>query len=439
VNRLQFDGAWEGDVLPGGAFVAAFPDTRLETVWGTIQAPEWIRYPRLHPAFAQVAGQTQNTDRLLRVQINDTPIEEGPACGVSACLYGPDGTLYKNPQCADPYYSQGFRYFDTRTNQPVPAWTTYTDSDRKIYEWTEYDGITVGQGGRGPHGEDPCVVLFNGRRYLLEVGTCRVVRFTKLGDQLAIGFFRQDLPAFVGHWLSVAEIASLLDITDGEQPPPDPEPDMDFPRTEWAVVEQMHQRFSDDFPANEDGARGWTEITIEQLAFSFPSGGWCWKSSTPTSPPSKDAIARIIDGRFECWDVLQAAGVTGPRVLAAYPPIYHDIAGQHPIPVTPENHLDEDPPPPSDDDLEDRVEHLEEQAQRLERESKLQQARILVLEDRVSALEQAPPQNGVTPAQVLGMIDAAFANAEIAGRTQSAGGFLSHSHAISGLSISRKP
>ena len=45
----------------------------------------------------------------------------------------------------------------------------------------------------------------------------------------------------------------------------------------------------------------------------------------------------------------------------------------------------------------------------------------------------------MTPAQVLALIDAAFANAEITGRTQSAGGFLSHTHGISGLSISRKP
>jgi hypothetical protein len=439
MNRLQFDGAWEGDVLPNGAFVAAMPSGVLQTVWGHWQAPEWIRYPRLHPINAAVAGQTQGTNRILEILPGGIVQDVGPACGNSATLYTPDGTLLMNPDCAAPYHGLGFRYYDPVANRPVSAADTYIDHDRHIFEWTEYGGITAGQGGSGPYGEDPCVILFNGRRYLLESGTCRVVRFTRQGDQVAIGFFAMDKQAFVGHWLTVAEILTLPDITDGEPIDPiDPEepeePEMDFPRAEWAVVEQMHQEFSDDFPATEDGARGWTQTTIEQLAFSFPGGGWCWKSSTPTSPPSKDAIARRIEGRFECWDVLNAAGVTGPRVLAAYPPIYHDIAGQHPIPVTPHNHLDgedpEEPENPSD---------LQEQVDRLERESLLQQARITNLEDRVSELEQVPPSSGLTAAQVLALIDTAFASADISGRTQTAGGFLSHSHGVSGLTITRKP
>jgi hypothetical protein len=201
----------------------------------------------------------------------------------------------------------------------------------------------------------------------------------------------------------------------------------------------MHVRFAEQFPANDEGARGWTQMVNEQLAFSDPAGGWCSKSSTPTNPQSKDVSARRFQGRFEGWDMLQASGINGPRILAAYPPIYHDLAGQHPIAVTPHNHLGEEPPPPPDDDLEERVERLEEHAQRLERESLLQKARIANLEDRVSELEQAPPTSGVTPAQVLALIDAAFAHAEITGRTQSAGGILSHSHGVSGLAIKRRP
>ena len=224
---------------------------------------------------------------------------------------------------------------------------TYMDHERHIYEWTEHDSITVGQNGKGPYGEDPCVILYNGRRYLLEGGTCRVIRFSKQGDKLSIGFFRVDVGAFVAHWLTVAEIAELKDITDQEEPeepgePEEPEGPVDFPRTEWGILEQMHAKFARTRPATEDGAREWTRMAIEQLAFSFPSGGWCWKSASPDRPPSKDCIARRIEGRFQGWDVLQSAGVNGPHVLARFPPSFHDLiaeGNQHPIPVNSKNHL----------------------------------------------------------------------------------------------------
>jgi hypothetical protein len=126
--------------------------------------------------------------------------------------------------------------------------------------------------------------------------------------------------------------------TDPIQPPIEPEPDMDFPAAEWSIVEQMHARFSGNFPPTEDGARGWTEMTIQQLVHSYPSGGWCWKKSGQSSPPSKDCIARQTGGRFEGWDVLMSAGAQGPKVLAT-DPAYHDLAGQVPIAVPPVNHL----------------------------------------------------------------------------------------------------
>ncbi len=437
MRRLQFDGAWEGDCLPGGAFVAAYPDRRLMTHQGTWHTSDWIRYPRLSPVTGFVAGQTQaegGVGRILEIRA-DGETDLGQACGNSATLYGPDGTLYRNHDCAAPYYGQGFRYFDATSNRAVPAWETYIDSSRQIYEYTSIGAITIGQGPEsGVH------ILTNGRRYLLEPGTTTVVRFSQQGDQIAVGTFRHDITAFVAIWLTVAEIAALPDITvpvdPDPGPDPEPEPDMNFPVPEWNIVKDMHARFAATLPATEDGARDWTRMTIEQLKFSFPGGGWCWKSSTPNNPPSKDAIARQVAGRFECWDVLQAAGVNGPRVLANYPPSYHDIAGQHPIPVNAQDHLGDDPPDPPEppsDDLEERVEQLE-----------LQQAALIAanaaLADRVTALEQqVPPSAGMTPAQVVALIDAAFANADISGRTQSAGGFLSHSHGVAGLTITRKP
>ncbi len=124
----------------------------------------------------------------------------------------------------------------------------------------------------------------------------------------------------------------------------------------------MHQRFASEFPPNDDGARGWTKKTIEQLAHTYPNGGWCWKSTDSTSPPSKDAIARQIEGRFEGWDVLTGAGANGPKHLASYPPAYHDLEGHHPIPVEGKDHLDG-----SDDDLTALQKQIAELTVRLDR------------------------------------------------------------------------
>ena len=133
--------------------------------------------------------------------------------------------------------------------------------------------------------------------------------------------------------------------------PKDPPMSKAFPAKEWAVVKEMHERFAGDFPATEDGAREWTRKTIEQLAFSFPGGGWCWKKGGEHNPPSKDCIARQV-GVFEGWDTLSGAGVNGPRILAD-PPAYHELTGQVPIPVTPTNHLRKDDPKPDDPDVDD--------------------------------------------------------------------------------------
>jgi hypothetical protein len=253
MNRLPFDGAWEGDCLPAGQFVAAFPDGRLVTHVGVWQAAEWLRYPRMSPISNFVAGTGQTSNRIIEVGPNMVT-DRGPACGNSACAYWPDGRLEMNPDCAPPYHGLGIRWIDSVVHTGAD---TYIDSARHIYEWTQHGEITIGQGGSGPYGEDPCVLLYHDRRYLLEGGTCRVVRFSRDGDRLAVGFFAMDKAAFVALWFTVAEIAGFRDITDDE-PEPIPvcdnyidrgdglcqtcghtkaehaeepeEPDMDFPR-----------------------------------------------------------------------------------------------------------------------------------------------------------------------------------------------------------------
>lgn len=130
---------------------------------------------------------------------------------------------------------------------------------------------------------------------------------------------------------------------------------MEFPHDAWdAVVVPMHERFSqqaiDAHPGDTDQqARTWTEWVIQQLKFSYPDQGWCWKSAGPNRPPSKDMVCRSDADWFGGWDMLIAAGANGPRNLAPYPPAWHDLLNppegpQHKIDwVTARNWLEQQP------------------------------------------------------------------------------------------------
>lgn len=238
-------------------------------------------------------------------------------------------------------------------------------SGRKIHKFSHIGPVFAGQRDGPDH-----IDLFDGVWHTPIIGSAQPPKLTALHDG-AIG-----VCAATNHGAVFAIGPPWPELIGDTPPPVDPpepppvEPDMDFPRAEWAIVEEMHARFADLFPATEHGARDWTSMTIEQLAFSFPGGGWCWKKSTPTNPPSKDCIARQLEGRFDGWDVLAGAGVTGPRTLAPYPPGYHDLraeGNQVPIPVIQRNHLGATPPPhePPNGTVEARLASLEEELTKL--------------------------------------------------------------------------
>jgi hypothetical protein len=243
--------------------------------------------------------------------------------------------------------SQGYRYIDSNGN-PVSGDATYADPARQLWEYTTQGDITIGQGGwsaEGLRGSDRRVIVQGSA----PKGTT-FIRFNRDGDACAVA-------AIQGHgaelrWFDASEWPSFP-FLDPEQPPsdppvePEPEPAMQIPTAAWDVIKQMHAKFSDDFPPTEDGARAFTEKTIQQLKHSFPSGGWCWKKASEGRPPSKDCAARQIEGRFEGWDILSAAGASGPRNLANFPPTYHDLiaeGNQVPIEVDAKNHLGTAPP-----------------------------------------------------------------------------------------------
>jgi hypothetical protein len=92
--------------------------------------------------------------------------------------------------------------------------------------------------------------------------------------------------------------------------------------------------------ANDDDRRAWALMAAEQLAFSV-SPEWGTKKAGPMNPPSKDAVARHVNGRLCSWDI-----VDGNSREVRFT-VVEDITGQVFIPVTPRNHVGAAPAPPA--------------------------------------------------------------------------------------------
>lgn len=349
-----FYGGWYADALPDGRYVVLRLDGSMTTEVGDVPPPPAGRaalFPRLNAVAARTQFAGQAWESYATLICTDGAWTDGPnPCGVSPVIYDNHGVLHIS-DCS--IGSQGWRYC-TPDNVLVTGDATYGPSADapRLYEWTDLGPFVIGQGDQGG------VWLWDKAAQVHRVlvdgpASCRFIRAHLDGDRVSVAFWGETGVPTACYWAPVTEFLALPILASTPTPipptpvPPTPEPNpMTFPAAAWALIEQMHARFNFTLPANEDGARTFTRLCCEQLAYSFPSDGWCWKSSAPGNPPSKDVTARQSQGRFEGWDILDAAGVTGPRNLAA-PPGYHNLAGQHPIPVTATNHLGVTPQPPT--------------------------------------------------------------------------------------------
>lgn len=177
LTRIETPGAWFGERLPNGRYIIGFNNGWTRTDAGDVFYTPALIYPRINPAglgFVGVeSGEGPNKDHAMEYVGGPDFANHGPACGNSPCAYWPDGRI-EVTACVPPYGSQGIRWIDTRIH---PGDETIADPVNGIYQYTEHNGIKVGQGGDGIHGEDPIIIIYNGIRYLVEEGTCRVIRF----------------------------------------------------------------------------------------------------------------------------------------------------------------------------------------------------------------------------------------------------------------------
>ncbi len=110
-------------------------------------------------------------------------------------------------------------------------------------------------------------------------------------------------------------------------------------------------------PVGEANLQSWTHQLCEQLAYSYPTEGWCHKASGIGASHSKDTVAiNQPGGSFYGWDIIIGAGTPTPALDLNAQSV--DLSGQFPEPVTPTNWIG-GPTPPPPDDLEARVAALE--------------------------------------------------------------------------------
>lgn len=105
-------------------------------------------------------------------------------------------------------------------------------------------------------------------------------------------------------------------------------------------------------PEAEERGRQWTLGLIAQINFDHPALAYGSKQSSPTNPPSKDAVAQIQpSGALYSWDMLSGVGTGAPTSNPN--PDHHDITGQVYIEIAAadviggEVPLPEPTPPPS--------------------------------------------------------------------------------------------
>lgn len=125
-------------------------------------------------------------------------------------------------------------------------------------------------------------------------------------------------------------------------PPPPPQACGEIPAHGQAALRALWTRPDVNAlvrSANDDDRRKAARMFAEQMAFTV-GPEWGTKNAGGWRPPSKDAIAKVVNGTLCGWDLVN--GITRELVFGHGEP----LPGQEFIPVTPTNHLGTSPPSP---------------------------------------------------------------------------------------------
>jgi hypothetical protein len=322
MRRSDFGQGWYVDALPSGQYaVAPFAGQgQLRTSHGAVDLPgEPFLYTVIAPDGVQIAGVGNATDRAWRWD-GQRWHDHGLAFGPQPLIFVAGGLrIVTGPP------AHGYRYLDPVSGQPVTCSDTYADTNRQIWEYTELaGGLVIGQGGEGPHGDDPLIALWRGRRILIQPGRCRIIKASWDGETISIAWVQEDAVVASVLWLTLAELLTFPDVSTVVPPAPQPvppPPPVPIPVPPMALPASLFEHVK-DVRARVDGLPTPEQLgqMLNEVAWRNRLAGWglSRKNGGNRVPfPGGGTIAADIlhhQPTDTLWDVFNAA--TGPDATA---------------------------------------------------------------------------------------------------------------------------
>lgn len=318
MRRSDYVQGWYCDALPSGQYaVAPFAGQgQIRTSHGAVPLPgEPLLYTVLAPDGVQIAGVGNQTDRAWRWDGQQWH-EHGLAFGPQAVIFDTSNRLHvvTGPP------AHGYRYVDGGGNL-ITCTDTYADPARQIWEYTDLGEVTIGQGGEGPHGDDPLIALYQNRRILIQRGRCRFIKARRAGNQLSIAWVQEDTVTASILWLTLAELLTFPDVTitppDVTSTPGPIVPIPDIPPMPESLLEDVTR-----VRARVEGLPTPQQLgeMLNEVAWQHRGAGWglSRKNGGNRVPfPGGGTIAADIlhhKPTDTLWDCFQAA--TGPEATA---------------------------------------------------------------------------------------------------------------------------
>jgi hypothetical protein len=231
VKRLSVAGGRYGDILTSGAY-AVMTLVEMVTHRGPIAYTiDRALYPRITEVGGfQIAGQAAAGGGCLHWHDGKWHRDPRTSIGASGHIFDKQGRLHIIAGGT----SQGYRYV-SESGGLVLGDATYADKARRIYEYTTYGDLTAGQGEHSG-----CLVLHGDRRYVIEPGDCRFVRFARDGNRLAFCISKLQERQVVLLWMDLADLANFpREAVPAPVPVPVPKPPPIVPTPEPKPVAEV--------------------------------------------------------------------------------------------------------------------------------------------------------------------------------------------------------
>lgn len=241
MTSIEIPGGWYCDSLATGHWVALVKDQKILTDRSEVPlCPAGnVLFIDMHPDGVQLAGIGHQDDGCWLWNGSEWT-RQGTAFGPASVMFDHAGTLRVISEAP----AVGFRYFDAN-NQPISCESTHADPSRGIWAYTEGPNWTIGQGGDGPKGEDPVVLIHNGVRRLVRAGKCRFVKVDQFRDIITIAFVEENEKKSVILTLNESELTNFDLFPHETTPKPTPPPPDDPPEEDPLPEPQIPSRVAD--------------------------------------------------------------------------------------------------------------------------------------------------------------------------------------------------